>query len=226
MLIRKLHPWTITPKEASQLQNKLSRQISLNGSFRSLTEIKTVAGCDVHFSKDEFAAKAAVVVLSYPDLKLLAQLEVVRDIEWSFPYIPGLLSFREIPPLLEVFKQLSVEPDVVICDGQGIAHPRRLGLASHLGLVLDRPTIGSAKSLLYGEYEEPPPGIKGAYTYLKDVNGEYIGVALRTRSRVKPVFVSVGHKMDLEMAADLVLSCCRRYRLPEPVRLAHLLAGK
>lgn len=226
MLIKKLHPWTLTPKEAVNLQEKLSRQVLFQSSFQSLTEVKTVAGGDVHFSQDEFTAKAAVVVLSYPDLKLLEKIQVTAQIEWPFPYVPGLLSFREIPPLLEAFAKLSLEPDIIICDGQGIAHPRRLGIASHLGLVLDKATIGCAKSLLYGKYEEPPPGIKGAYTYLKDPYGEYIGIVLRTKANVQPVFVSVGHKIALELATDLVLACCRRYRLPEPIRQAHLLASR
>jgi deoxyribonuclease V len=141
----------------------------------------------------------------------------------DFPYIPGLLSFRELPLTLAAYESLSITPDLVLVDGQGVAHPRRFGLASHLGLVLDTPTIGCAKSRLCGRHEEP--GIEaGSYAEVVD-KGETIGVALRTRPKVKPVYVSTGHKVDLEDAIHWVLECCRGYRLPEPLRLAHQAAG-
>jgi deoxyribonuclease V len=141
----------------------------------------------------------------------------------SFPYVPGLLSFRESPLTLAACEKLTVTPDLILVDGQGIAHPRRLGLASHLGLLLNTPTIGCAKSLLCGRYEEP--GIDaGSYTEVMD-GSETIGVALRTKAELKPVYVSIGHKVDLQAAIHWILECCRGYRLPEPTRLAHLAAG-
>jgi deoxyribonuclease V len=162
-----------------------------------------------------------VVVLSYPDLRLVETKVVSGGLE--FPYIPGLLSFREAPLTLAACEELSVTPDLILVDGQGIAHPRRMGLASHLGLFLDKPTIGCAKSLLCGSCEIPGEE-PGSYTEIVD-QGEVIGVTLRTKLAVKPVYVSIGHKIDLETAIQWVLNCCRGHRLPEPARLAHLAAG-
>jgi deoxyribonuclease V len=148
-----------------------------------------------------------------------------------FPYIPGYLSFREAPVVIEAIRKLKTKPDAFIFDGQGIAHPRRMGLAAHIGLFLDKLSVGCAKTLLYGVHEEPPPGVSGAYTFLKTpeneprgFGGDIIGIVLRTRKYVKPVFVSIGHKVDLELAGDIVMSCCSKYRLPEPIRAAHTLA--
>jgi len=163
----------------------------------------------------------AVVILSYPEMKLV-ETKVVHG-RLNFPYIPGLLSFRESPLTLAACEQLEITPDLILVDGQGIAHPRRMGLASHLGLFLNTPTIGCAKSLLCGTQQTP--GIEpGSYTEVVD-NGETIGAALRTKLGVKPVYVSIGHKIDLENAIHWVLQCCQGYRLPEPSRLAHLAAG-
>jgi deoxyribonuclease V len=164
---------------------------------------------------------AAVVVLSYPDFELV-EVQVVTG-SLDFPYVPGLLTFREAPLILAACEKLIVTPDLIIVDGQGIAHPRRIGLASHLGLCLDVPTIGCAKSRLLGGYDEPDEAA-GSFTDLLD-NGEIIGAALRTRSGVKPVFVSIGHRINLSSAIDWVLACCRGYRVPEPTRLAHQAAG-
>jgi deoxyribonuclease V len=147
----------------------------------------------------------------------------VAECPVRFPYIPGLLSFREIPPLLTAIARLKTEPDLVIVDGQGIAHPRRFGLASHLGLILDKPTIGCAKSRLWGRYEEPGPE-QGTYTYLTDKE-EVIGVAVRTRTNVRVVYVSIGHRISLDSARTLTLACCRGYRLPETTRYAHNAAS-
>jgi deoxyribonuclease V len=162
-----------------------------------------------------------VVVLSYPELRLVETRVVSGELE--FPYVPGLLSFREAPLTLAACQELSVTPDLFLVDGQGVAHPRRMGLASHLGLFLDKPTIGCAKSLLCGSGEMPGEE-PGSYTEIVD-RGEVIGATLRTRPGVKPVYVSIGHKIDLETAIQWVLNCCRGHRLPEPARLAHLAAG-
>ncbi len=166
-------------------------------------------------------ATGAVVVLSYPELRVM-ETKVVRG-RLDFPYLPGYLCFREAALVLAACEGLRITPELILVDGQGIAHPRRFGLASHLGLFLDTPTIGCAKSRLCGSHETP--GIEpGSYAEVRD-KGETIGVALRTRLGVKPVYVSIGHKVDLEAAVHWVLECCRGYRLPEPTRLAHLVAG-
>ena len=165
---------------------------------------------------------AAVVVFSYPDLELLEARTHTRRL--TFPYVPGLLSFREAPGILAIFRRLRMRPDVLICDGHGLAHPRRFGLASHLGLWLGIPTIGCAKSLLVGEHG-PVGGERGSQAPLV-LDGEPVGAALRTRSGVKPVYVSPGHLVDGPTACDIVLSCCRKYRVPEPIRAAHQLAGE
>jgi deoxyribonuclease V len=166
-------------------------------------------------------ATGAVVVLSYPELGVV-ETKIVRG-RLDFPYVPGLLSFRESPLTLAACERLSITPDLFLVDGQGVAHPRRFGLASHLGLLLDRPTIGCAKSLLCGSHEtlEAEPGSCAEVTD----RGEAIGVALRTKLGVKPIYVSIGHKIDLSTAVQWVLKCCRGYRIPEPTRLAHLAAA-
>jgi deoxyribonuclease V len=184
-----------------------------------LDRVRIVAGVDASY-KD--VARAAVVALSFPALEVLETAVAVRAI--PFPYVPGLLSFREAPAVLDALAKLRARPDVLIFDGQGLAHPRRLGLASHLGVYLDLPSVGCAKSRLVGRYEEPGPAT-GDRAPLVD-RGEVVGVALRTKPRTKPLFVSVGHKIDLETAVALVLACLRGYRLPEPTRLADRLAGE
>jgi deoxyribonuclease V len=165
-------------------------------------------------------ACAAVVVLAFPGLEIVARATATRPI--AFPYIPGLLTFREGPPILDALDRLDRKPDLFIFDGQGIAHPYRMGIASHIGLLIDLPSIGCAKSLLCGRYQEP--GVeRGSHIPLDD-NGETIGAIVRTRSGVKPVFVSIGHRMDLKSCIDVVLACCKGYRLPETTRIAHRLA--
>ena len=216
MQYRSLHSWDVTPEEAREIQNRLRSEVI--GADRFGT-INTVAGVDIGLKKD--IALASVVVLSFPELQVVDSEVVASAVR--FPYIPGLLSFREIPPLLTAFSQLQTEPDLVIVDGQGIAHPRRFGLASHLGLILDKPTIGCAKSRLWGRYEEP--GLEqGAYTHLVD-KGAVIGAAVRTRTNVRVVYVSVGHRISLDSARRLTLACCRGYRLPETTRHAHNAAS-
>jgi len=216
MRIIHAHSWDITPSEGIAIQRELRRWIV---TTNELGEANTVAGLDVSTKGD--VARAAVVVLSYPDLAPLESS--VATLPLKFPYVPGLLSFREAPAILAALARLTTLPDLLIFDGQGMAHPRRLGIATHLGILLDHPTIGCAKSRLCGQHEEPGRA-KGSYTYLYD-KGETIGAVVRTRTNVKPVFVSVGNKVDLDTAIAYVLGCCPRYRLPETTRWAHKVAG-
>jgi len=216
--VERLHSWQVSTAQALDIQRKLAAQVSR--SSQGITP-HFIAGVDISAGKGQEMATGAVVVLEYPDLRLV-ETKVTQG-RINFPYVPGLLSFRESPLTLAACEKLSITPDLILVDGQGIAHPRRLGLASHLGLFLNIPTIGCAKSLLCGQHEEP--GIEpGSYAEVTD-RGETIGVVLRTRPGVKPVYVSIGHKVDLQTAIYWVLKLCRGYRLPEPTRLAHLAAG-
>ena len=213
--IKKLHRWDVSYARARDLQRSLARRVRvvpLKASPRA------VAGIDCAFSKDGRRIVAAVVVLNLPDLEPIETTLASRKA--GFPYIPGLLSFREAPACIAAVEKLQNHPDVFIIDGQGIAHPRRLGLAAHLGLFFDRPTIGCAKSRLCGQFQEPGAH-KGAYTLLSDDKGRTLGAVLRTRANVKPVFVSVGHRCTLQDAIRITLACTSKYRLPEPTRLAH-----
>jgi len=216
--VENLHSWQVSPAQALDIQRKLAAQVSKSSE---ITAPRFIAGVDISTGKREGMATAAVVVLNYPELRLVETK--VNQGRLELPYIPGLLSFRESPLILAVCQKLTITPDLILVDGQGIAHPRRMGLASHLGLFLNTPTIGCAKSLLCGTYEVPGEE-PGSYAEVVD-RGETIGVALRTRLGVKPVFVSIGHKVDLNTAIYWVMQCCRGYRLPEPTRLAHLAAG-
>lgn len=218
MKVNRLHSWQLTTREAMTLQTELAKQVSLTGDVVSPNFI---AGVDISVNRIQGTATAAVVVLEYPALELV-EVKLVHG-EPGMPYIPGLLSFREAPLILAACEQLEVTPGLIMVDGQGIAHPRRLGIASHLGLVLDTPTIGCAKSLLCGACVEPDAET-GSYAEIDD-RGEVIGAALRTKRNVKPVYVSSGHKISLGSALSWVLQCCRGYRLPEPTRFAHLAAG-
>lgn len=213
------HDWNLTPEQAVALQKQMAAEV-ISDQPLNLSAIRLVAGVDV--SVRENISQAAVVVLRYPDLTVIET--VLAHAPTPFPYIPGLLSFREGPVLEDAFRQLQHEPDVFIFDGMGIMHPRRLGIASHMGLWLDRPTIGCGKTRLVGRYEEPEPerGSQSPLLYY----GQQLGVVLRTRDRVKPVFISPGHRADLQTSIDLILACTPRYRLPEPIRAAHKAAGK
>ncbi|MBU4128486.1 deoxyribonuclease V [bacterium] len=213
------HPWNVSPREAIKLQEELKEKIILKKGF---SEIKRIAGADISFSKKSNRAYSAVIIFSFPELEILEEQHTIGNL--SFPYIPGLLTFREGPLLIEAFKKIKIKPDVIIFDGHGIAHPKRLGLATHMGILLDKPTIGCAKSKLIGTYREPERK-KGSYSLLKD-DGEIIGAALRTRENVSPVFISPGHRIDLKGSIEIVLECLRGYRLPEPTRQAHLLVNK
>ncbi|MFQ5854271.1 MAG: deoxyribonuclease V [Anaerolineae bacterium] len=216
MNLKAPHPWDVTPQEAMEIQRRLRDQVITETTF---DELETVAGIDCGFKDDK--ARAAVVVLQYADLQPVDQ--AVAEIPVPFPYVPGLLSFRETPAVLEALGELSVEPDLLILDGHGYSHPRRLGLACHVGVITDVPAIGCAKSRLIGEHEEPSADARN-WVPLYD-EGEVIGAVVRSRPGVSPIFVSIGHKVDLETAVDVVLHCCTKYRLPETTRYAHRVAG-
>lgn len=212
------HSWDLVPQGAIALQKQLATQVDTQTPL-DLENIHYVAGVDVSVKNE--ISRAAIVVLSYPDLK---QVEAVTaQIPTPFPYIPGLLSFREGKVILEAHEKLTQTPDVYIFDGMGIMHPRRLGIASHIGLWLDKPTIGCGKTYLLGNYEEVGNTL-GDY---RDVyhQGDHIGIVLRTRPKVKPVFISVGHRSTIDTARALILKCITKYRLPEPIRAAHNTAG-
>jgi deoxyribonuclease V len=218
MNIPHLHDWNITPDEAIALQKRLVAQVIFDRPI-DVDMVKLVAGVDV--SVKENTSHAAVVVAKFPELTPVETVTATQPT--PFPYIPGLLSFREGPVLEEAFKKLQIEPDVFIFDGMGRAHPRRIGIATHMGLWLNKPTIGCGKTLLTGKYVEPP-NEKGAFADLIHKN-EIIGAILRTREATKPVFISVGHLANLPTSVDLVMRCTPKYRLPEPIRLAHNAAG-
>ena len=218
MKIYRLHSWQLSIAQAKQIQQKLANHISQESE---LTNPRLIAGVDISSSYSSEVARAAIVVLRYPELEIV-EVQTTED-KLTFPYIPGLLSFREAPLILSAYKKLSNNPDLLLVDGQGIAHPRRFGLASHLGLFLDIPAIGCAKSRLCG-YHEPLPAEAGSFTNLID-NDEVIGAVVRTKTNVKPIYVSIGHKIDLPKSIYWTLECCRGYRLTEPSRLAHLNAS-
>lgn len=219
MKIQHLHNWDLEPKEAIALQNRFAEQVIADTPIK-LDSIKTVAGVDV--SVKNGMSQAAVIVCTYPELELI---ETVRAQQaTSYPYIPGLLTFREGPVLEKAFQKLQHEPDVFVFDGMGRIHPRKMGIASHMGLWLDKPTIGCGKTHFIGDYDEPDTK-KGAYSKLM-YKGEQLGVVLRTRENVKPVYISVGHRTDIETAIQLILSVSPKYRLPRPIRLAHHAAGE
>jgi deoxyribonuclease V len=213
-----LHRWDLTPKEAMALQTELAVRVVREDAVR---QVRRVAGVDVGFEDDGKVTRAAVAVLDFPSLAL-ADRSVVRE-PTRFPYIPGLLSFREAPAVLAAFERLRALPDLILYDGQGIAHPRRFGIASHVGLALDTPTIGVAKTRLVGEHRRLPER-KGAWVPLVD-RSETIGAVLRTRAGVTPLYVSIGHRVSLEAAIRWVMACTTRYRLPETTRWAHHLAS-
>jgi deoxyribonuclease V len=216
MKIKQLHSWRVSTSEAKVLQQELSQKLIFNFPF-STHNIKMIAAADVSFNRFSKYLYAVIVLTTFPNLEL--QAVHAGRFEANFPYIPGYLSFREAPPVLKLFDKIECPPDVLLCDGQGVAHPRGLGLASHLGLFLDLPSIGCAKSVLVGEYEEPDVA-KGSHTDLV-YNGNIVGAALRTREGVKPVYVSAGNKIDLSSAIEIVLKCSPKYRIPEPLRIAH-----
>ncbi len=214
------HPWKISIEKAKKIQNALSKKV-VTTSKLSLQEIKTIAACDVSFKQNQVSA--AIVIMSFPELKLIEKFKKTLSIKGLFPYIPGYLSFREGPPLISLLKKIKKNVDVILFDGQGISHPRKIGIASHIGVLFDKPAVGCAKNLLCGIYAEPKPQ-KGSVSFIKDEKKSTIGAALRTRSFVKPVFVSPGHKISLKIAIDLIIKCSPKYRIPEPLREAHALS--
>ena len=212
----------MSPRDAIELQKKLASQIRLEDEP---AEIRTIAGADMSIDAQTGMGFAGVIVFEFPSLREIERVSVSAPL--TFPYIPGLLSFREGPILLKAFEKLKTNPDVLLFDGQGIAHPRRLGIAGHMGLILDRPSIGCGKSLLCGVYREPDPE-KGAMTPLVldgESGPETVGTILRTRDRVKPIFVSPGHRISHRKAVDIVLQCLDGYRIPKPTRLADQFVG-
>ncbi|MBL7183602.1 MAG: deoxyribonuclease V [Anaerolineae bacterium] len=210
------HRWDVSPSRAKEIQQGLRSRVSTERAF---SQVNTVAGVDVSIKGE--VARAAIVVLSYPELTPVDYS--LAELPAKFPYIPGLLAFREAPAVLAALEELKTEPDLFIFDAQGLAHPRRLGLATHLGVIIDRPSIGCAKSRLCGSHHEPGPD-RGSYTHLYD-DDEIIGAVVRTRTGVNPLYVSIGHQVDLPAAIEYVLGCCTKYRLPETTRYAHRVAG-
>jgi deoxyribonuclease V len=211
------HSWNLSPTEAVALQRILAIDVVREDRFGP---IDRVAGVDVGYGKRGADARAAVVVLDFADLAVVESATASRAA--TFPYVPGLLSFREAPVAIEALGKLRVRPDLLLCDGQGIAHPRRLGIASHLGLLLDIPSIGVAKSRLIGSHDEPGPH-RGDWTPLVD-KGEVIGAVVRTRPGTKPIYVSIGHRVGLDTAIALMMRCTTRFRLPETTRAADRLS--
>lgn len=214
MRVRDLHPWeNLTPREARDLQSALRGSLVLEGA---LPPLRWVAGADGSYPRRAMPARGAVVCLTAPDLEIAEQR--LTAVAVAYPYIPGLLSFREAPVLLPAFAALETTPDVVLFDGHGLAHPRRFGLACHLGLVLDLPSIGCAKSLLVGQHGPLGEEVGSVATIID--RGEVVGAAVRTRAGARPVYVSQGHRISLDAAIEVVLACCRGHRLPEPSRIA------
>lgn len=212
-------PLDLSPSEAVRQQKKLREEIQIQPLEGS---VETVAGADISFNRGSDVMHAGMVVLTFPDLKEVARSLVSARMD--FPYIPGLLAFREIPSLLEAWELLKVKPDVVILDGHGIAHPRRMGIATHFGIVANQPTIGCAKKILTGTYEEPDSE-KGSYSYIKH-RGENIGIALRSRTNVNPIFVSPGHLVSFENTYSIVMQCLTGFKLPETTRIAHKMVNR
>ena len=211
-------PRNLTIQQAREVQSELASHVMVKDNF---SEPEFVAGVDVGLLDKGKSIHAAIAVLEYPLLKPVEQVTAI--LPTRFPYVPGYLSFRELPAVLKAIDKLKIKPDLYLCDGQGIAHPRRFGIACHLGVLIDTPTIGVAKSRLVGTYDEPGVS-KGAFSWLYDKD-EKIGVVLRTRDRVKPLFVSPGHRLSIKTSMKLTLACTTKYRLPETTRFAHKLAS-
>ena len=215
--MKKLHSWNVSVEEAIQIQEALKDRIILKKTF---SKVRTMGGGDVAYSKNENRLFGAIVILSFPDMEILDM--ATADGKIPFPYIPTLLSFREGPILIKTFQRLKIKPNIMIFDGQGIAHPRGMGLASHMGLWLNLPSIGCAKTALLDEFISPGPS-KGSYEWIRR-EGKKVGAVLRTKENVKPLFISPGHRIDLLTSIQLLLESCRGFRIPEPLRKAHQLS--
>jgi deoxyribonuclease V len=216
-MVNKLHNWNLTPAEAARVQAELRDRLVLSWDDRP---IRTIGGVDISIKTE--SARAAIVVIRYPELTPIEA--VLADAPLVFPYIPGLLAFREGPAALAAWNKLENKPDLLMFDGQGIAHPRGIGIAAQMGLWLERPTIGVAKSRLYGRHEEVGPR-RGDRADLIDKNGQVIGAVIRSREKTNPLYISPGHLMDVDHAVEFVMACLAGYRLPEPTRWAHKIAG-
>ncbi len=214
------HPWELSPAEAVALQKELASRVVVRDDF--CEPLQTVGGIDVAYREDLGVAVAAAVLLDASTLETLEMVHAASPV--TFPYVPGLLSFREIPALAQALAQLRGRPDLLLCDGHGIVHPRRLGLASHLGLIFDVPTIGCAKSPLWVRAKREPGHARGSRVELT-VKGQVLGTVLRTKDGVQPLYISPGHRVSVATAPTLVLRFCTRYRLPEPTRLADREVG-
>ena len=219
MKIYQRHEWSLSTEEAIAIQEQLSGEVITEDELKQ--NIEYVAGVDMGFEEDGTVSRAAVAVLSYPDLQVVETSIAYRPT--TFPYIPGFLSFREVPTVLDALEKLKITPDIILCDGQGIAHPRRFGIACHLGVIVDIPTIGVAKSLLVGKHE-PLAEAKGSWQPLI-YKKQTVGAVVRTRTGVKPVYVSPGHRISLPTAIDYAFCCTTKYRLPETTRVADRLAS-
>jgi len=209
-----LHSWNVSVEEAIRIQENLRNRVILE---RTLSKIETIGGGDVSYSKNRDLLLGAIAVLSFPKMEIVDSGSAYGEV--PFPYIPGLLSFREAPILIKAFEKLKMKPDVMIFDGQGIAHPRGLGLASHLGLWFDLPSIGCAKTPLLNQYKSPGPS-RGDYELIW-MEGRKVGAVLRTKGKVKPLFVSPGHRIDLHTSIEIILATSQKFRSPEPLRRAH-----
>lgn len=219
MKITPLHDWNLSPQQAVELQKQFAYEVVREDDFEK--PIKTVAGIDLGYDAQNDRCRAVVAVLDFPSLELVESAEAILPIR--FPYVPGLLSFRETPAAIKALEKLENAPDLIMCDGQGIAHPRRFGIACHIGLLTNIPAIGAAKSLLVGKYGTLGE-TRGSTAPIVHY-GEEIGNALRTKNNVQPIYVSVGHKISLATATDFVLQCATKYRLPETTRLADKMAS-
>ena len=219
MKITPLHDWNLSPREAVELQKQFAYEVIAEDKFEK--PIETVAGIDLGYDLKNGTSRAVVVVLKFPELELVESSEAILPIQ--FPYVPGLLSFRETPVAIKALEKLGNAPDLILCDGQGIAHPRRFGIACHIGLITNIPSVGVAKSLLVGKYGALGE-TRGSIAPLIHRN-EQVGVVLRTKDKIQPVYVSVGHKISIETAVDYVLQCTPKYRLPETTRLADKMAS-
>jgi deoxyribonuclease V len=219
MKITPLHEWNLSPRAAIELQKQLAYEVITEDKFDA--PVERVAGIDLGYDLKTDTCRAVVVVLKFPELELIESSEAIMPIQ--FPYVPGLLSFRETPVAVKALEKLQNAPGLILCDGQGIAHPRKFGIACHIGLITGVPSIGVAKSLLVGKYDSLGE-TRGSTAPLVH-RGEQVGVVLRTKDKVQPVYVSVGHKISLETAIDYVLQCTPKYRLPETTRLADRLAS-